>query len=118
MFIAKVLVLQNIDDRTYEAALGAEKKLPFAVKITPRELVNGNRVDVKDLFARRKIFLTARGMATGSIAEKAVARLITRVDFERVWAEIIAKPIPGFVYGLRNKEYSDWLESNEDSVYP
>jgi len=118
MFIAKVLVLQYTDDRTYEIALGAEKNRPFAVKITPREQVNGNTVDARDLFARRKIFITARGMATGSIAEKAVARLVTRADFEKVWAEITAKPIPGFVHGLRNRGYSDWLESDEGSDHP
>ncbi|MDP2629943.1 MAG: hypothetical protein Q8P56_00890 [Candidatus Uhrbacteria bacterium] len=115
MFGARILVIQQSDYREVATILDTEKKLPLAVKITPHEQVNGNLVDSKDLFARRKIFITARGMACGTIAAKAVSRLITRDDLERVWAEITAQSIPGFVHGIRNRGYSAWLESDGDS---
>lgn len=109
LFLAKTAVIEQTDSREWVVILGEEKKCPFLVKISEPELVNGNRINQRDLFASRRIFITARGIATGPIAEKAVEKLLARDSFEQFWRELIAQDIPKAAFGARRKRYNLWL---------
>ena len=111
--IKRTLVVPTTDIREWATILEAERQRHFAVRISDRELINGNRLDPRDLFALRKIFITARGMAAGHIVERAVARLITRGAYEKAWAEMTAHLIPGAAFAARNLRYAKWLDEEE-----
>lgn len=112
-FIKRTAVVEQTNNSPWETILAREKRRPFAVKISPREQVNGNWVEQKDLFALRKIFITARGAAVGPIVEKAVAKFLTRANYEKVWEEMTAIPVPGIAMAVRNRRYAAWLEGEE-----
>lgn len=115
-FLAKTAVVQQTDNRDWESILNGIKDRPFAVKISPREQVNGNRVDPKELFSLKKIFITARGIAAGQVVERVVAKFLTHTAYEVIWQEITAVHVPGVALAMRQKRYAAWLAGEEEKM--